>query len=260
MTRSLVVVLVAASLALAGCGLVPQTEVAYPGGCVRLGFSELRCRAIVSRATEQAGLQPDDVANVSFHADVPDRIDEGRQVVAVVRLSLRGGGERVEEVSCFARTIGKLDDPVCNPQAQIEVGAGIDHDVSCPGEPPAGCWTLPPEPRPASVAVARPLRVDRLDIPIERIGGHEIEVGDAGIPDGYLTERTLTLANPSPDDFWIDGGIRLEVRSVDRPDMPFGSRYREPFEGVERAKVFLVFQVSEASPGAVLEVRDIVVR
>jgi hypothetical protein len=53
--------------------------------------------------------------------------------------------------------------------------------------------------------------------------------------------------------------VRLEVRPEDPARPPIYSRYREPFDGVEPVRVFLVFEVTELTPGAVLRVRDIVV-
>ena len=49
------------------------------------------------------------------------------------------------------------------------------------------------------------------------------------------------------------------MRPVDPARPPIGSIYREPFDGVEPVKVFLVFDVTELTSAAVLQVRDIVV-
>lgn len=60
-----------------------------------------------------------------------------------------------------------------------------------------------------------------------------------------------------PTSFLIEGGVRLEVRPVDPSRPPVGSRYREPYDGVELVRVFLVFEETEFRPGAQLSVRDI---
>ena len=49
------------------------------------------------------------------------------------------------------------------------------------------------------------------------------------------------------------------MEPVDPKRPPIGNLYREPFEGVEPVRVVLEFTVSELSPGAVFQVRDIVV-
>jgi hypothetical protein len=61
-----------------------------------------------------------------------------------------------------------------------------------------------------------------------------------------------------PTTFWIRDA-ELVIKPVDSTRPPVGSLYREPFEGVEQVRVTLEFDVDELSPGAVLQVRDIVV-
>jgi hypothetical protein len=102
--------------------------------------------------------------------------------------------------------------------------------------------------------------VGSLDIPLDRLGHYEIQVGTASLPDGYLSERSFRLDNHAAETFWIDAGVRLDVR----PDMPgrpmIGSRYRDPFDGPEPVTAFLVFEVTDLDAPSILRVRDIVVR
>jgi hypothetical protein len=109
------------------------------------------------------------------------------------------------------------------------------------------------------VAVARPLRIASVDVPIDHLGRYDVEVGEAGLPDGVLSARSATLADPRPEAFWIADGIGIEVRPVDPARPPVGSVYREAFDGVEPVKVFLVFDVTELKSDSVLQVRDLVV-
>jgi hypothetical protein len=244
-------------LLVAGCSLLGPRGGSFPEACDDLGFPERQCRAIVAQAAVQAGIEQSEVVSARFLAREPD-VTLGGSRIAVVGLTLAGGEERVEEVWCTG--ISDPDDRVCVGDAQIGIGGGIDRDVPCTGEPPAGCATLPPTPGPASVAAARPLEVAMLDIPLDRVGRYEVLVGEVGLPDGYLSERRAALADTRPTEFWIHQGIRIEVRPNEAGRPPIGSIYRDPYDGVEPATVFLVFEVVETSPGAVLEVRDILVR
>jgi hypothetical protein len=254
--RRLAPILLAAAL-VTGCELLAPRDGTYPEACAGLDFSEVRCRAIVARAAQQAGIAQQEVVSARFLAREPDARLGGFRI-AVVSLAFAGGRERVEEVWCTGISGGA--DRVCHDDPQIWIGGGVDRDVPCTGEAPAGCATPPPTPRPASVAAAQPLDVDALDIPLDHVGRYEVLVGDAGLPDGYLSERRASLANSRPTTFWIDDGIRLEVRPTEAGRPAIGSIYRDPYDGVEPVRVFLVFDVVEASPGATLEVRDILVR
>ena len=90
---------------------------------------------------------------------------------------------------------------------------------------------------------------------------HEVKVGDVGLPNGYVTALRAAVGDTHPTDFWLDEPIRLELRPSDPSRPPFGSVYdRGTVEGVEDASVWLVFDVTEVSPGAVLRLTDIDVR
>jgi hypothetical protein len=251
-----------ASATLAACqamGLLGTAGGPYPDGCAGLGFELARCEAIVARALATSGVDPDSVASVDVlerARDDPVRL--GGYMLARVRLHLSDGSEHLEEVWCTG--IGMPDDRVCAADPVIFVGAGLSYDVPCTGPAPGACATLPPTPRPEVVAIARPLEVAALDVPLDRTGLYEIPVGDAGLPDGALTEASLRLAQPRPTTFWIMGGVRLEVRPQVPGRPPIGNIHRDPFPGVEPVEAVLVFEVTEVSPGATLEVRDIVVR
>jgi hypothetical protein len=232
----------------------------YPEACASFGFSESRCRAIVERARMSLALDPDRIAAIEVLEPAEAQgLTLGVPSPAQVRFTLLDGTTITEPVRCGG--IGFPSNRACVEDARLMGGGGgVDHDVPCAGEPPAGCATEPPTPRPASVAKARPLEVARLDIPLDRLGVYEIKVGEAGLPDGYLTDRAFELADDQPDDFWIDDVIQLDVRSTERGRPPVGSRFRDPFDGVEAVDVFLVFEVVETSPGAVLGIQNLVVR
>lgn len=241
-------------------GLFGPAGGVYPDSCESLGFEARQCAAIVARAEADAGIEPAGVTSIDILAPATDRsVRLGGQMIARVRFhGLAIEPDLVQEVWCVGIIGG--GDRACNKDANIGIAGGVDHDVPCTGEAPGGCATLPPTPRPASIAKAASLRLPTLDIPIAHMGRYEIAVGTAGLPDGVLTERSARLADPSPDSFWIADGIIIEVRPVDPTRPPVGSIYRNPFDGVEPVRVFLKFDVTETTPGAVLQVRDIVVR
>jgi hypothetical protein len=244
---------------LAGCALLGPSGGPYPAVCEQLDFPARQCAAIVARALSNADLRAEDVASIEI---LPPPINGaatlGRGMIARVRFELKAGTEVTAEIRCFG-ILGGGD--ACNEDPTIGIAGGVDHDVPCTGagEPPNGCATLPPPARPAVQALARPLRIEALDIPIDHLGRYEIDVGEAGLPDGILSRRSASLADPRPEAFWIDEPIMLEVRPLDPSRPPIGSIYRDPFDGVEPVKVYLVFDVTEWTPGAVLRVRDLIV-
>lgn len=229
----------------------------YPAACMKFEFSQTRCRAIVERARQAAAVAPEAVASTTLLPFRP-RAEIGGLLIAVVELRLVDGSALRQEVWCMG--IGSGSDRACSDDPRIAIGGGVDHDIPCPGTPPAGCATLPPSPRPASIAGSLPLHVATVSIPLDRVGHYEVEVGAASLPDGALSERFASLVDPRPTAYWIDTGIRLEVRPDIAGRPPIGSVYRDPFDGPEPVHAFLVFDVVEREEGAVLVVTDVVVR
>jgi hypothetical protein len=110
--------------------------------------------------------------------------------------------------------------PVCNEDVEIPISTGVDRDIPCAGEPPAGCATVPPSPDAAAVAAAEPFTLSSLDVPLDHLGPYEVHLGPATLPNGYLSEVSFTLAESRPDLFWIDDGVRLEIRARHRRSTP----------------------------------------
>jgi hypothetical protein len=248
-------------LVLVGCGSGDRASLSghYPEACSTLSFSDVQCDAIVARAMKDAHVVADDISAVRFVRFDDDQHETlGGVQIARVELVLADGRRVTEDIWCIG--VGSDSDRVCRTDAHVVLHAGLDRDVPCAGEPPAGCATVPPSPAPASVAAASPLVVASLLVPLDHVGRYEIDVGSATLPDGALSERSATLVEPQPATYWIDRGVRLEVR----PDLPgrppIGSIYRDRFDGPEPVHAYLVFEVVEVRPGAVLKVADIVVR
>ena len=243
----------------AGCDLIGAVGEPlggpYPEACAQWDYSARRCEAIVDRARRTAEIAEADIRAIQLLPfDFNPGLGGGQ--VALVRFERASGLTVDQGVSC----VGVNMTPVCNEDARISIGAGLNHDVPCAGEPPAGCATLRPPPNSAAISAATPFSLGLLDVPLDHEGPYEIRLGTATLPDGYLSERSIRLVNDQPDSFWIGGGALLDVRS-DIAGRPFvGSIYRDPFDGPEPVTIFLVFEVTDLDSPSVLHVRDIVVR
>jgi hypothetical protein len=250
--------LAVAIAAVAGCALLPRAGGAYPEACEGLGLAPMRCRVIVETVEERNEVAAESVVGVTLRPPTRQGVSLGGGPIVDVELHLADGSTIRDTFACVG--VGSPSSRACVDEPRIETWDGIDHDVPCGEEPPAGCATEPSTPRPPSVAAARPLRIESLDIPLPRIGAYEVGLGEASLPDGYLTERSFALADDRPTDWWADDGIGLVVEPVDPGRPPIGSRFREPFDGVEPVRVVLRFTIVETAPGAVLRIRNVVVR
>ena len=157
---------------------------------------------------------------------------------------------------------GIPSEPACVDRPQVDVGGGVSLDVPCQGDGPdgpVGCATLPPTPAPDVVAASEALEIDHLQIPIDRVGLYEVEIGRATLPNGYLSMRSAVVVDPSPEEYLVQSVV-IDVRPDDASRPPIGSIYRDPFDGPEPVTVLVVFEVTGLREPAVLELRDIVVR
>jgi hypothetical protein len=118
-----------------------------------------------------------------------------------------------------------------------------------------------PEIKPAAQKRAVPLRLEAQDIPITSTGHLELDMGRAAIPNGVLSEATFTLADIHTRAFLVEDGIRLVIRSLDPSRPPIGNVYAHGwYPGTEDVEVYLVMDVTSVTAGAMLQVRDLVVR
>ena len=225
--------------------------------CAGAGYGQRQCDAIVHRAIEANGIDPSSVVGVEL--GLPDGLQAGigGWLVATARLTMADGSVVEQEVHCIG--VGTESNAWCVEDPQIVLWMGANHDVPCAGEPPAGCAT-PIVLDPATVATARALTVDALDIPATP-GHHEIGLGTALLPGGYLSESTFALADPAPAGVVVPDGIRLEIRPTDPTRPPFQNVYdRGVIDGLEEVEAWLVFDVDAAPDGAIIQVRDVNVR
>ena len=242
-----------------GCGLIADFGEPrggpYPDACGQWQYSARRCEAIVDQARSRAEIAEADVRAISLQP-FERQVNLGGGQVALVRFELASGASIEQDVWCVGVSMG----PACNDMASIWVSGGVDRDVPCAGEPPEGCATLPPVPDGSALAAASEFRLASLDVPLDRLGSYEIRLGTATLPNGYLTERSLALADDRPESFWIDDGVRLDVRPDVAGRPAIGNIYRDPFDGPEPVTVYLVFDVTDLDAPSVLQVRDIVVK
>jgi hypothetical protein len=262
--RRLGIFLAITAIVLAGCGiggLFGPSGGPYPGACADLGFAPRQCAAIVARARSDVGIYPLGDPTIDILPPTDDgNVRIGGGMISRVRFHLADGRERTVEVWCVG--VGGGGDDACNSDPTITIGAAhVNSDIPCTGggDPPTGCATFPPTPRPEVQAKATPLRIPAVDIPLDHLGSYRIELGEAGLPDGAFSDSSASLADERPTNFWIrDASLVIEPVDPGRP--PIGSIFREPFDGIEQVRVSLEFNVTELSPGAVLQVRDVVVR
>ena len=106
-----------------------------------------------------------------------------------------------------------------------------------------------------------PLEIASRDIPIRSAGHLEIDMGRATLPNGIFSDASFALADPHTQAFRVADGVRLEVRSLDPSRPPLDNVYQHGwYPGTEAVDVFLVMDVTSFTPGAMLEIRDLVVR
>lgn len=241
----------------ADAGLPQQVAVA---DCTALGFSARRCLAVVEAAMAQRSLGWADITGV--HLEQPSLVTLGGAPVAEVTFELVDGSSASATTVCPLGA--NLYSPVCTEHPQIRLSTPIDgyRDVPCGsvpgGEPGSACATPLPAIDPTAAAVA--LRVDAADYPLA-VGRQEILVGQTTLPNGILTDARFSLADPSTQAFTVDGAVALELRSADPSRPPFTNAYQHGWHvGSEVVNVYLVLDVTTMQPGAMLQVRNLIVR
>ncbi|HEX6869438.1 MAG TPA: hypothetical protein VF119_11565 [Candidatus Limnocylindrales bacterium] len=264
-TRAALILLgVLAALAGTACSsLAGFVDPTAPRPCGAL-HPERRCLAMADRALEGTARRRVEIAAILIVPDPPGAGDvavlSARPIT--VRLVFHDGTSR------DARMCGGLPDgPACFDEAPDWVkhlsflGSGYS-DIACAGEPPEGCPSPIPGIDPEAAAAAEPIIVPAMDIPIERTGQHAIALGRGSLPNGVISEASLVLPDPWPDDAtFAEFGTSLLIRSLEPDGRPFINKYEHGWrEGVERIEAVIVFDVRRFDPGAVLRVEDVVVR
>ena len=266
--------IVLATLASA-CTLIPAemrpdgegTGGPFPDACPDFELSERRCAHIVDRMAGGLGVDRARVREIVLLGDPgcggePGELCNRTQSFVIrVRFTLDDGATREESQFCG---VGGQYTLSCTETPEIRLSAPtLDgyQDIPCAGEPPDGCASPVPTIDPDVTPLAAALRIDRLDIPLDHPGEYDIPLGTAVLPNGVLTEASLALENPIQDLFLVagEGAVQLVVTGPDGE--PIWNVYEQGWrEGTEEVDVRLVFTIEEAEPGALLTVRDVVVR
>lgn len=237
-----------------------------PAECAAMKFAEDRCLAVVIAGLGRAGLTLADVASISL-AEVPPDTTRlgGGHIVAMVTWRLPDGSSGSGEVGCAG--IGGQYRLVCTDRPEIRLSSPINgyQDVPCGavpgGEPGSACATPLPAIDPEAASAAVPLEIATHDYPILGLGPQEILVGRATLPNGILSDARFSLADPFTRAFTVRDGIALVVRPLDPTRPPFDNIYAHGwYSGTEEVEAYLVFDVIAFTPGATLDVRDLIVR
>jgi hypothetical protein len=254
--------LLAAALALTGCDAITGMIAGAPKGPEPCGqrFNAVRCLAMTDKAAFQLHKTREDIVSIDV---VPDPTPEVRDGVTI--LQTRSGGPPIDLIVTLADgtitqttlfCVGVNTEPACVDDPHLtanSVTQGGYHD-SVQGASPV------PSAAPDALEMATELRLDRVDIPIDHTGRHEVVLGEAWLPNGLLTTADFELVDAWPTDVTIiDGGVTLEVRSL-LEGRPISNIYEHGWrEGIEGVEAVLVFDVFHFDPGAKLSIQDVVV-
>jgi len=229
-------------------------------------YGTQRCLAMTDEAASRSGHTRDDVAAIDI---IPIPMEHNGELFTLsggaitVRLTLTDGTKR-EAVMCGGVSMS----PACMDVQRLEARSSVAegggyHDVPCPdGSPPHSCGSPLPSLEPAAIAAARPLSVGRFGIPIDHIGAYEVPLGEASLPNGVATVASFAFADTWPLDVSLREGVaQINLRSVEPDGKPFQNYFDHGWRpGVERVEAVLEFEVLWFEKGAVLGIRDVIVR
>jgi len=252
----------AAAFVLAGCDALANMvkgPAPTPQPCGQV-FNAVRCLAMTDKAAFQLHTTREDITAIVV---VPEPTPEVRDGVTI--LQTRSGGPPIDLLVTLADgsikqttlfCVGVNTEPACVDDPHLDA-----HSISRDGGyfDRTADATPVPSAAPDALEMATELHIDRLDIPIDHSGPHEVVLGEAWLPNGLLTEADFDLVNDWPADLTIiDGGVSLEVRAGGRP---IQNIYEHGWrEGTELVEAVLVFDVFRFDPGAKLSIANVVVR
>ena len=238
----------------------PEVGAAYPDGCGEFGLSARWCKAILDWAVAQPDVGGRAITAIAMlgdpqcgvRADGTIPCIRTTQFVVRMRLHLVDGAAVDESVFCG---VGGQYSILCTETPEIMLtGPTLGGYWDGPG------MTAPPTP-PQVRDAARPLHLAALDIGIGHVGHYEIDMGRAVVPLGILTHANVTLGNPKTQAVTLaEGGLNFVIRSTQPGAKPFDNLYvRGWHDGTEEVSALLIFDVTSFEPGAVLQLRDLVV-
>lgn len=259
---SILVWLIAGCSTLAGA---PADVPPVPEPCDQVHSAQL-CLAMTDEAASRSGRTREDVSAIDI---VPFPTTQDGVLITrsgggfTVRLHF-ADGTSIETPMCGGIGYGAACMDVPRLEARMSVGDGGGyHDVPCADDAsPNSCGKPLPSLEPAAVAAARPLSVARLAIPIDHVGAYEVRLGEALLPNGLVSVGSFAFGEDWPLDVSLKDGIAsIRLRSLEPDGKPFDNYYVHGWRpGVERVEALLVFEILWSEPGAVLAIRDVVVR
>ena len=262
--------ILAVAALLAGCVASGEPASPQPQPC-RQSFNAVRCLAMTDYAAVQLKVRREDIAAIDIIPEPTPEIRDGVTIVQTrsggppidVRVTMTDGSTQLASMNC----VGIASHPACVDDPHLSAGSvtgdsGGYHDTPCAGEPPDGCATPLPTIDPVAAESATPLTIARLDIPLDHVGEYEVNLGEATLPNGILTKASFEFVDDWPPGITItSGGVGILVRSLEPDGKPFGNYYDHGWRaGTERVEALLVFTVDHVDSGAVLAIRDVVVR
>jgi hypothetical protein len=273
------------ALVVAGCqafGNDPSVPHPYPAGCAAFDLSARRCTAIVEELARRDGIAVSDATSIDLLGDpgCPDHPNQPcvRTSSFIVRVRFHLANAEVREESQFC-SVGGQYSILCTEKPEIELILPLQNgyfDVPCGGEPartespeelmanqtiPPTCPTHFPDPDAAAAEAEQPLLVPSIDIPIDHVGEYSVELGRGTLANGILEVTSMTASDPRPSSFYLRGAIWLELTSRKPGGLPFDNYFMHGrLEGTEPFSARLTFDVMAFDPGAVLQIRDVVVR
>jgi hypothetical protein len=258
--RRLLGALVVAML-VAGC--VGSSEPAAPADPQPCGqvFNAVRCLVMTDSAATQLKTTREDITVLEVIPEPTPDVRDGETILTTrsggppidVRVTRADGSTQVISMNCGG--VAPMSNPACQDDPHVSTSSMLDggyYDTLAESSPV-------PSLSPDALAEATTLRVDRLDVPIDHVGPYEVHVGELDVPNGVLTSVDFSLVDDWPPGVTILEGIRLDIRTLDGE--PIENIYEHGWrDGTERVVAVLVFDVAHHDAGAVLSVRDVVVR
>jgi hypothetical protein len=251
----------------AGCSTLvrPADVPPVPRPCGQVYSAQL-CLAMTDEAASRSGRTRDDVVAIDV-VDFPTT--QGGVLITRsgggfnVRLNFKDGTAG-DEPMCVGVGSGAACMDVPRLEARTSVGDGGGyHDVPCADDaPPGTCGKPLPTFEPAALAAARPLSLATFQVPIDHRGAYEVPLGEALLPNGIVSVATFAFVDDWPFDVSLkDGVATIRLRSLEPDGKPFENYHEHGWRpGVERSEAILVFEILWSKPGAVLKIRDVVVR
>jgi hypothetical protein len=244
----------ALAVSAAGCDQL-ATAVGGKAPCVAR-FSPERCEAMAERVAGDLGVERTAIGGLTILPDRdPDQTYFGARPI-YLEIAMADGSVQAAEINCpgisSSYVPSCMDDPALQATSATTNGYRDTPDDATPL----------PSIDPGTAAMATEIHVPRLDIPINAVGRMEIQVGVGALPNGILSEAEFGFVDDWPSDLSIvDAMVSLYVRSLEPGGNGFDNYYLHGWRpGVERVEAVLVFDVGRFEPGAVLSVRDVVVR